>query len=121
MLAGLRCRKRSIAWATAQALHEAGANLAFTYQGERLKEIPASRKKREVILRWLAERFEVRRRYSEAEVNELLQRYHPDSATLRRERLRAFNCASRRQRYRASHCRRAQRGDFPDLSCDRAR
>jgi enoyl-[acyl-carrier protein] reductase I len=30
--------KRSIAWATAQALHEAGANLAFTYQGERLKE-----------------------------------------------------------------------------------
>src|ERR687883_1640859 len=30
--------KRSIAWATAQALHEAGANLAFTYQGERLKD-----------------------------------------------------------------------------------
>ncbi len=30
--------KRSIAWATAQALHEAGAGLAFTYQGERLKE-----------------------------------------------------------------------------------
>jgi enoyl-[acyl-carrier protein] reductase I len=30
--------KRSIAWATALALHEAGARLAFTYQGERLKE-----------------------------------------------------------------------------------
>jgi enoyl-[acyl-carrier protein] reductase I len=30
--------KRSIAWATAQALTEAGARLAFTYQGERLKE-----------------------------------------------------------------------------------
>jgi len=30
--------KRSIAWATAQALHEAGAELAFTYQGDRLKE-----------------------------------------------------------------------------------
>src|SRR6185436_3911994 len=30
--------KRSIAWATAQALHEAGAEIAFTYQGERLKE-----------------------------------------------------------------------------------
>src|SRR5256714_9524672 len=30
--------KRSIAWATAQALHEGGARLAFTYQGERLKE-----------------------------------------------------------------------------------
>jgi enoyl-[acyl-carrier protein] reductase I len=30
--------KRSIAWATAQALSEAGARLAFTYQNERLKE-----------------------------------------------------------------------------------
>lgn len=30
--------KRSIAWATAQVLHEAGARLAFTYQNERLKE-----------------------------------------------------------------------------------
>ncbi len=30
--------KRSIAWAIAQAWHEAGAKLAFTYQGERLKE-----------------------------------------------------------------------------------
>src|SRR5215813_7117105 len=30
--------KRSIAWATALSLHEAGAKLAFTYQGERLKE-----------------------------------------------------------------------------------
>jgi len=30
--------KRSIAWATARALHDAGARLAFTYQGERLKE-----------------------------------------------------------------------------------
>jgi enoyl-[acyl-carrier protein] reductase I len=30
--------KRSIAWAIAQAWHNAGATLAFTYQGERLKE-----------------------------------------------------------------------------------
>jgi enoyl-[acyl-carrier protein] reductase I len=30
--------KRSIAWAIAQAWHNAGAKLAFTYQGERLKE-----------------------------------------------------------------------------------
>jgi enoyl-[acyl-carrier protein] reductase I len=30
--------KRSIAWATAQALSGAGARLAFTHQGERLKE-----------------------------------------------------------------------------------
>src|SRR5262245_14689427 len=30
--------KRSIAWAIAQAWHAAGAKLAFTYQGERLKD-----------------------------------------------------------------------------------
>src|SRR5687767_2503282 len=30
--------KRSIAWAIAQAWERAGAKLAFTYQGERLKE-----------------------------------------------------------------------------------
>jgi len=30
--------KRSIAWAIAKAWHEAGAKLAFTYQGERIKE-----------------------------------------------------------------------------------
>jgi enoyl-[acyl-carrier protein] reductase I len=30
--------KRSIAWATALSLHEAGARLAFAYQGERLRE-----------------------------------------------------------------------------------
>ncbi len=30
--------KRSIAWAAALALHEVGARLAFTYQGDRLKE-----------------------------------------------------------------------------------
>src|SRR6266853_575297 len=30
--------KRSIAWAIAQSWHKAGAKLAFTYQGERVKE-----------------------------------------------------------------------------------
>jgi enoyl-[acyl-carrier protein] reductase I len=30
--------KRSIAWAIAQAWHREGATLAFTYQGERLKD-----------------------------------------------------------------------------------
>lgn len=34
--------KRSIAWATALSLHEAGARLAFAYQGERLRENVAS-------------------------------------------------------------------------------
>jgi DNA-binding MarR family transcriptional regulator len=54
-------------------------------EGNRLKEIPASRKKRWVILKWLAKQFEPDSTYSEQTVNEILQRSHPDSATLRRE------------------------------------
>ncbi|MBD2518380.1 metalloregulator ArsR/SmtB family transcription factor [Nostoc sp. FACHB-973] len=52
---------------------------------QRLKEIPASRKKRLVILKWLASQFEVGINYPERLVNEILKRYHPDCATLRRE------------------------------------
>jgi DNA-binding transcriptional ArsR family regulator len=59
--------------------------LADFFEGERLKEIPASRKKREVVLKWLAGRFETDRRYPEKEVNEVIKKHHPDFATLRRE------------------------------------
>jgi hypothetical protein len=51
----------------------------------RLREIPAYLKKRRIILRWLVTQFEVGRVYPEHEVNETIQRYHPDTATLRRE------------------------------------
>ncbi len=37
-----------------------------------------------VVLRWLADHFRPAERYSEKQVNELLQRYHDDRATLRR-------------------------------------
>jgi hypothetical protein len=57
----------------------------FLLPDGKLKEIPASRKKRWVILRFLAGQFEPARDYPEAEVNEILKRHHPDSATLRRE------------------------------------
>jgi len=53
--------------------------------GERLKQIPASRKKRLVILEWLANRFEMGISYPEPAVNEIIKSHHPDSATLRRE------------------------------------
>ncbi len=55
------------------------------FSGEELREIPASRKKRLVVLRWLASRFAQDRRYTERELNEVLRRHHPDVATLRRE------------------------------------
>lgn len=53
--------------------------------GDRLKEIPASRKKRRVVLQWLVEKFELTRTYTEKEVNQILSKYHDDYATLRRE------------------------------------
>lgn len=52
---------------------------------ERIMEIPASRKKRFVILKWLVNQFDLERTYTEKEVNEIIKRHHPDSATLRRE------------------------------------
>lgn len=54
-------------------------------EGEALKTIPASRKKRWAVLKWLAEKFAADKRYRESEVNELIQRHYWDSATLRRE------------------------------------
>src|SRR5438270_7538446 len=51
------------------------------FEGTRLKEIPASRKKRSVILKWLATRFESGVLYKESQVNEILERHHLDTAS----------------------------------------
>jgi hypothetical protein len=51
----------------------------------RLRQIPAARKKRYTVLAWLATHFDYDRRYREAEVNQIVQTRHWDSATLRRE------------------------------------
>jgi hypothetical protein len=50
----------------------------------RLLAMPAAHGKRRVVLDHLAGLFEPGRRYPEPEVNELLGRYHPDYAMLRR-------------------------------------
>lgn len=51
----------------------------------KLKSIPAQRKKREVILRFLIQQFEIDKPYTEREVNILIADFHDDFATLRRE------------------------------------
>jgi hypothetical protein len=55
----------------------------FIHRG-RLLSVPAARGKRLVVLDHLAGLFEPGRRYPEPEVNELLKRFHPDYAMLRR-------------------------------------
>ncbi|MEW5701992.1 MAG: DUF2087 domain-containing protein [Candidatus Zixiibacteriota bacterium] len=57
---------------------------AFFKKG-RLVEIPAQRKRRVYVLERLLEEFEHNRVYSEAEVNDILRRFHSDVCTLRRE------------------------------------
>ncbi|TAN32279.1 DUF2087 domain-containing protein [bacterium] len=57
---------------------------SFVRAGGRLLGIPAQRKKRMVVLRWLVEDFQPGRRYREAEVNRIMGQRHPDFAALRR-------------------------------------
>jgi biotin operon repressor len=57
----------------------------FLYPNGRLKSIPAQHKKLLVVLRHLAASFEPDKRYWERQVNEILGRFHADTATLRRE------------------------------------
>jgi hypothetical protein len=62
---------------------EADVLRRFVHNG-RLLAMPAAHAKRLVVLDHLAGLFEPGRRYPEREVNELLGRYHPDYAMLRR-------------------------------------
>ncbi len=57
----------------------------YTRKDGSLKTLPAQRKKLDAILRYVAKSFEVGKRYSEKKVNEILSRYHEDTASLRRE------------------------------------
>jgi len=57
----------------------------FTRRDGSLKTIPAQRKKLDAILRHIVKSFDVKKRYSEKRVNEILSKYHEDTATLRRE------------------------------------
>jgi predicted transcriptional regulator len=50
-----------------------------------LKTIPAQRKKLEAVLRHIVRAFEPDKRYTEKQVNEILKKYHEDTASLRRE------------------------------------
>lgn len=61
------------------------AVLTTFMDGETILQFPAKQKKRKVILKWLAARIPPETKISHADFNRLLQRHHPDSATLRRE------------------------------------
>jgi hypothetical protein len=73
------------------------------FDGERLRSIPAQRKKRVIVLQRLLERFAPDRDYPEREVNELLRLAHDDVATLRRELVDYGFLVRDRGIYRVAH------------------
>ena len=54
-------------------------------EGDQIKAIPSGYKKRLVIYKWLAEKFEFDKQYQEVEVNDIISQYHPDYASFRRD------------------------------------
>ena len=60
----------------------------------RLKALPAQRKKREVVLRYILEPLESGKAYTEQEMNEHIVRYNDDYCTIRREMI-AFGLVKR--------------------------
>lgn len=62
----------------------AGVVVRRFFRGGRLKAIPAAHNKRLAVLDHLAQHLEPGRKYTEAEVNEVLGAFHDDFAALRR-------------------------------------
>jgi len=58
---------------------------AFVDTDGRIKSIPAQEKKYLVLLHYLRRAFEPGTQYTEKQVNEILSRFHPDTALLRRD------------------------------------
>lgn len=56
----------------------------FSHEGK-LKQIPAQRKKKIIVLEHIIKGFTIGKSYSEIEINEHLKKFHDDYVTLRRE------------------------------------
>lgn len=70
----------------------------FVVRGK-LKAIPSQLKKREVVLRHIANQFEIGKSYPEKRVNEILKSFHSDFNTLRKELVRTKLLAHERAKY----------------------
>jgi hypothetical protein len=57
----------------------------YSHDDGSLKTIPSQRKKLEAILRYIGQDFTPGEQYNEGAVNQILKKYHQDTATLRRE------------------------------------
>ncbi|TJY41283.1 metalloregulator ArsR/SmtB family transcription factor [Cohnella pontilimi] len=58
---------------------------SFFTPDQTLKQIPSQLKKKLIALEFMVQNLEIGKKYSEKEINEYIQTFHPDYATLRRE------------------------------------
>jgi len=59
--------------------------LSTFLDGDQVKSLPMGYKKRLAVLKWLVNRFAENRKYTEKEINGIIERHHPDYCTIRRE------------------------------------
>ena len=59
--------------------------LSHFFKYGKLTQIPTQRKKREIVLRKIAQEFKSGCKYTENEVNEIIHNFHEDHCTIRRE------------------------------------
>ncbi|PAT01914.1 ArsR family transcriptional regulator [Candidatus Izimaplasma bacterium ZiA1] len=55
------------------------------FENNKIKQIPVQRKKRIIILKEIAKSFELSKKYTENEVNEIILKFHDDYCFIRRE------------------------------------
>ncbi|GAB6931393.1 DUF2087 domain-containing protein [Paenibacillus sp. JCM 10914] len=70
---------------TANAAYKASVLRNFLTEDGRISQIPAKYKKKIIILEYMAEQLELGRTYPEKEINDFIQQFHADYATIRRE------------------------------------
>ena len=66
----------------------------------KLKQLPAQRKKREIVLREIAKSFDPEKVYSENEVNDIIHTFHEDHCLIRREMIALGIMERENERYR---------------------
>jgi hypothetical protein len=68
-----------------RAKQKAAVQQNFFAKDGTLKHLPAKRKKKLIVLEQLIKGLEPHRKYTEKEINDYIQKYHEDFATIRRE------------------------------------
>ncbi|MFP3388611.1 metalloregulator ArsR/SmtB family transcription factor [Brevibacillus sp. SIMBA_040] len=70
---------------TQMALEKMQVIRSFIRPDGKLKQIPAQRKKKLIVLEYMVRGLEKGRKYAEKEINEFIKQFHDDYATIRRE------------------------------------